>query len=140
VLPVLLAGAAALAALIVFAGIAPDSRGEIARIADDPWEYDGRRVTLQGTVAETPGELPRGEAFVLSGSAGDRLLVLPATEPGTLVPDGRVEVTGVVRAPGREADERRPEPAPVTLTDLLERTGSRAYLERAQIAPAPENS
>jgi len=140
VLPVLLAGAAALAALIAFAGLASDSRGHIARIAEDPWAFDGRRVTLRGTVAEAPGALPRGDAFVLAGSAGDRLLVLPAEEAGPLVPDGRVEVTGVIRAPAREADERRPEPPPVTLTDLLGRTGSRAFVDEARISPIVTSS
>jgi hypothetical protein len=140
VLPVLLAGAAALAALIAFVGLASDSRGHIARIAEDPWAFDGRRVTLRGIVAEAPGALPRGDAFVLAGSAGDRLLVLPAGEAGPLVPAGRVEVTGVIRAPAREADERRPEPPPVTLTDLLSRTRSRAFIDEARVLPVETSS
>jgi hypothetical protein len=139
-LPLLLAGAAALAALIAFAGVAPDSRGQLTRIAEDPWAFDGRRVTLRGTVAEAPGALPRGDAFVLAGGAGNRLLVLPAGEAGPLVPAGRVEVTGVIRAPAREADERRPEPPPVTLADLLSRTRSRAFIDEARVLPVEPSS
>lgn len=140
VLPVLLAGAVALGALVLFAGVTPDSRGPIARIAEDPWEFDGRRLTLRGTVAEAPDALPRGNAFVLAGAAGDRLLILPAGEAGPLVPDGRVEVTGVVRAPERVAEERRRELPPVTLTDLLDRTGSRAFVEQAEVSMVEASS
>ncbi|HEX5729592.1 hypothetical protein, partial [Microbacterium sp.] len=79
-------------------------------------------------------------AFVLAGAAGDRLLILPAGEAGPLVPDGRVEVTGVVRAPERVAEERRRELPPVTLTDLLDRTGSRAFVEQAEVSMVEASS
>jgi hypothetical protein len=59
--------------------------------------------------------------------------VLPTTAEA--LPSGtRVEVTGVVRAPERAADERYPEPPPVTLTDLLDRSRARAFIERAEVS------
>jgi hypothetical protein len=40
-------------------------------------------------------------------------------------------VTGTIRPPERAAEERRPELPPVTLTDLLDRSGARAIVEHA---------
>jgi hypothetical protein len=130
VLPVLLIGAAALAAVIAFTDLAPGSRDPIARIAADPRAYDGRGITLEGTVvkiARLPGGRP---AFVLAGEAGDRLLVLLADD--NQPSQGRhVIVTGTVRPPERTAEERRPELPPVTLPDLLDGSGARAIVEHA---------
>lgn len=136
VLPVLLLGAVVVAALSLFTDLIAGERDMIARIAEDPWAFEGRDVTLDGVVAETPARFGSGRrAFVLAGEAGDRLLVLPAG-PADLPPLGRaVEVSGTVRPPARAADERRPELPPVTLTDLLDRTSARAIVEDAKVGP-----
>jgi hypothetical protein len=136
VLPVLLIGAVVLAALIVFTDVAPDSRDPIARVAEDPWAYDGRRMTLEGTVVKA-ARLPGGRAaFVLAGETRGRLLVLPVDDTTPAL--GRhVAVTGTIRPPERAADERRPELPPVTLTDLLDRSGARAIVEHASTSDRP---
>lgn len=137
VLPVLLAGAVVLALVIALTEVDPAPTGTVARIADDPTAFDGQEMVLRGTVADPPIALPSGagDAFVLAGPTGERLLVLPTRSTDGLARNALVEVRGTVQAPEPAADERRPERPPLTRTDLLGHAEARAVVEADRVSP-----
>lgn len=138
VFPVLLAGAVVLALVITLIKVDPGPTGTIARIAEDPTAFDGRQMVLRGTVADPRTALPfgAGNAFVLAGPAGGRLLVLPTGSTNGLTRDAVVEVRGTVQAPA--ADER--ERSPLTRRDLLGHAGARAVVEADRVSPVEDDT
>lgn len=128
------------AAVVILLAESDPSVGDYALlggIAADPARYDGRHVSLTGSVTRAPGSLPKGapDGFVLGDGDGARVLVLwESARLDDVVAGATVEVVGTVRAPEPVADERFPEEPPITPTELLGRTDSWAFVEAQRVA------
>lgn len=93
----------AIVTAVIFAGCT-ESYTKIRDILDDPDEYDGKKVTVAGTVAFDPFKgITKSASFKLKSKA-DEILVVPGDYEGKLPRTGHaIKVIGIVRhgiAPG----------------------------------------
>lgn len=86
---------AGLVALLALALAGCRATVPIGRLLDDPHEYDGRKVKVEGEVIEAVGALGRG-GYVVDDGTGS--LVVVSEERGVPRAGARVSVTGWFRS------------------------------------------
>lgn len=99
----------------------PKPATTIDDVAGDPPRYEGRQLTLSGTVAHLRGH---EDAFVLLGAGGGRLVVeSPAGSPDLPADGASVNVRAFVRVPDSGTDRAK----------LTSRAGAAALLDAVRV-------